>query len=670
MLLSLFNKHAPERTVHIRRKPCPWFSGEISGLRREKDRARRTYLRTGCQIDLQRYKRLRNGFKTACRKAKLVYYNSLFQQNQPSSSLWKNVRQLGAAPSKQDALIPIPLNDLNVFFATPMPPSVFPDFVTSTAIRNNFSHSLPPDRFFFSHVSPDEVSNAISSIVKNGKGIDGIPITFYKKILPVLLPAITHIFNCSLQTGVFPVLWKYSIIYPIPKKPNPSSPQDYRPISMLCSLSKALEKIVHGQVTSYLNSFDFFAKYQSGFRPFHSTATSLLKITDDVRAAMDQKRLSLIVSFDFTKAFDNVPHSLLINKLETQCNFSASSLSWFSSYLTGRSQAVRGHGGGVSEWMPVSVGVPQGSVLGPLLFSIYINNIALITSYSSYHLYADDLVLYSHFPLHSFTEAVIRMNADISSLVLWSRAHFLTLNPNKCKCMVMGYRRIYSQINYDLIPRVHVDGIDLEYGETLQLLGIHLDSTLSWAPQVRNVTGKVFASMHQLKRLRRFLPVPLRITLVQALILPLLDYCSVVYNDLSDELNSKLQRALNYSIRFIFDAKRDDHITPFFTELRWLKLKSRRQYFLLSIMFNLIVKRTGPQYLFERLTLMADVHSRTTRSHDLFLQIPHHRTSIFNSSFIVSASRSWNALPHHVLSSPSIQIFKSRLQTHLLGENR
>jgi hypothetical protein len=670
MISSLFDKYIPERTVHTHRKPCPWFNNELSLLRRERDKARRTYLRTKCEVDLRRYKGLRNRFKSNCRSAKLSYYHTIFQDYQPASVLWSNVRRMGAAPSKaRHNNIQVPLDDLNRFFAAPLPPPSFPDRQTTSNLLSQFSHVNPPDKFFFSYVYPSQISAVIRKMSKNSKGIDDIPILFYKKILPVILPPITHIFNFSLQMGVFPNMWKYSIIHPIPKKTNPTLLSDYRGISILCSISKALERIVHGQVTNYLNSINFFGSHQSGFRSNHSTSTALLRITDDIRAAMDQRLLSLVVSFDFTKAFDNVSHAILLKKLETQCNFSSSSISWFSSYMIGRHQAIKKPEGGTTDWMPVVAGVPQGSILGPLLFSIYINNISQIPKHSSYHLYADDLVFYSHFPLTECNRAVSKMNFDISSLLQWSRAHCLTLNPDKSKCILVGYRRLFNQIDLNALPRVFLDNTAIDYQECIQLLGVYIDSKLSWTPQVNAATRRVFAAMHQLKRLRRFIPTSLRITLVRALILPLLDYCCIVYNDMSDELNTKLQRSFNYAVRYIFNARRDAHISPYFDELHWLKLKARRQYFMLCLVYNLIMKNTGPQYLRNSFTLVTNVHSRSTRSHAFSLQIPHHRTTIFNSSFLVSASRFWNALPLDIISSDSNHVFKRRLHDYLLGRN-
>lgn len=193
-----------------------------------------------------------------------------------------------------------------------------------------------------------------------------------------------------------------------------------------------------------------------------------------------------------------------------------------------------------------------------------------------------------------------------------------------------------------------------------------IDNTLTWEVHVNAVVRKVFAGMHQIKRLRRFLPVGVRRTLVQALILPHLDYCSVVYNGLSGELNNKLQRALNYSLRFIFDARWNDHVTPLYRELVWLKLEQRRLYCILCQTYKLIVKGAGPEYLREKLVLFSEIHARDTRSHCYFLQIPQHRSAIFGASFCVTASREWNALPLEIILTPSLSLFRRRVHRRLI----
>lgn len=668
MILYIFDKHAPVRTIRSKHKHLPWLTKEIMNLRRERDRARRLFSRTKLERDYNRFKALRNKVKSMCRNAKLKYFHSLFRSGQPSSVLWANVRRFRVVPPKSSAQsISIPLDEINSFFAgcTSLPTNI-DQFDVSSPLINYFSHDIPDDKFYFNYVTPAEISKVILSVSKNSRGVDGIPILFYKHLLPVILPSITHIINFSLQSGIFPDIWKFSLVQPIPKIPQPVSPSDYRPISILCSISKVLERIVHRQLTDYLNKIDFFASYQSGFRPSYSTTTALLKVTEDIRRSMDKKNLTALVLFDFSKAFDKVLHPILLKKLQTQCNLSYSSLLWFSSYLCNRYQAVKGAQNSITDWLPVSTGVPQGSVLGPLLFSIYINNVPTILSHSQYHLFADDLQIYCHFNSESIADVISKINSDISSLFDWSRAHGLLLNANKTKAILIGYSRLLNRLDTSTIPKIRIDGRDLIFEKSVRNLGLWFDNSLSWSVQVTHVCNRVFAAMHQLKRLRRFLPESLRITLVRSLILPIFDYCSVVYLNLSVELGDKLQRALNYCIRFIYDLRRDEHITPYFAKLNWLKLSNRRCYFISIFVYNIIVRQFGPYYLRRNFTLLSDIHSRSTRSHIYFLQIPTHRTQFFNSSFLVQASRLWNSLPEHIIFSPSLATFKLRAFKYFL----
>src|SRR5436190_23191810 len=172
-------------------------------------------------------------------------------------------------------------------------------------------------------------------------------------------------------------------------------PQDYRPISILPALSKGLERIVHNQITEFLVSNNIINTHQSGFRRYHSTETALLKVTDDIRLAMDRSQCTILILFDFSKAFDMVNHEILLEKLRI-LGFSDIALSWMGSYLSGRRQCVT-HNNNTSEWKPVTCGVPQGSILGPLLFTIYVNDISKVLKYTNFHCYTDDLQIYAHF---------------------------------------------------------------------------------------------------------------------------------------------------------------------------------------------------------------------------------------------------------------------------------
>jgi hypothetical protein len=260
-------------------------------------------------------------------------------------------------------------------------------------------------------VLPEDVINAIDSISSTAEGLDGISIIMLKKCLPEIVPVLCHILDCSLMHGVFPDMWKKAQVIPIPKLNVPVEPKDYRPVSILCVLAKVFEKIVHKQVSDYVSKHKLISNNQSGFRKGHNTTTTLIKVTDEIRKAIDDRKLTLLLLFDFSKAFDKVHHELLLVKLKS-LGFSPPTLRWFLSYLTSRSQRVFIDQNLASDWACIVTGVPQGSVLGPLLYSLYVNDLPDIFVHGNADLFADDLQYRIFFSLSDIGTAVASAEFD------------------------------------------------------------------------------------------------------------------------------------------------------------------------------------------------------------------------------------------------------------------
>ena len=280
-------------------------------------------------------------------------------------NIWKEMHNLGLLPKhKEEELHGFSPGELNAHFAEV---SISPLENITEAME--IITTTTEDGFSFKPININDVILAISHFSSQARGADDIPQTVVLKALPIIGDFLVRIFNSSFAQGVFPGSWKKAQLIALKKCTTPSSVSDFRPIALLCFLSKALEKIAHTQITEYLNEKNLHDPFQTGFRKYHSTQTALIKITDDIRMAINKKKIILLLLFDFSKAFDTISPTKMLCKLR-HLGFSRMALLWIKSYLQDRTQIVISKNNGNSEWLGTNLGVPQGSVLGPLLFSL------------------------------------------------------------------------------------------------------------------------------------------------------------------------------------------------------------------------------------------------------------------------------------------------------------
>lgn len=375
--------------------------------------------------------------------------------------------------------------------------------------------------------------------------------------------------------------------------------------------------------------------------------------------------VTVSVFFDFTKAFDKVDYLALLRKLKA-LNFSDSVLHWIFSYLTGKTQRVRdGVAGVISSSTPVSTGVPQGSVLGPLFFTLYLSDFSHVLTHCKYNFYADDLQIYYHCKPRELARAVQCVNEDIESVICWATTNKLVLNADKTQAIIFGTARYISTLELRSLSNIRVGATPIQYTTSVKYLGVIVANNLSWEKQMASTTGRIRSVLYRLKLCRHLFPANLRLRLITSLILPYVDYCCAAYTDMTAECNRKLYRAINQCVRFVLDIWTDTHITPYYNQLRMLKVDARRNYFIGRQLYNLL-RNKQPVLLAENFDFRGKRSYRATRTPSDMLELPQCRTECYKRSFRLASIRFWNCLPSHLRDAPTLAVFKHKLYVHLL----
>uniref|UniRef100_A0A672H2B5 Reverse transcriptase domain-containing protein n=1 Tax=Salarias fasciatus TaxID=181472 RepID=A0A672H2B5_SALFA len=356
--------------------------------------------------------------------------------------------------------------------------------------------------------------------------VDVLPSKLTASVFDTIGPWVTKMLNLSLASGVFPSIFKHAVVEPKLKKANLDQHElkNYRSISKLPYLFKLLEKVVTKQLTSFLQEHDIYDIFQSGFRKHHSTETALLKVSSEILISADLGRYTVLVLVDLSSAFDTVDHQILINKLQDLIGLSGSVLKWFSSYLTGRSFSVSANNT-MSEPASLQYGVPQGSVLGPLLFLLYLLPLGQIIqqfSDASYHLFADDLQLYCTFKPSEAHKLSLLMNC-LSLIKQWLRDNNLQLNSEKTETLIIAPDSAIPAIKQhfgDLSPSTKTE---------LRNLGVIFDSTMSLDHHSRQLVRTCFFQLRNIAKLRPMVSKKELEMIIHAFISSRLDYCNSLF---------------------------------------------------------------------------------------------------------------------------------------------
>lgn len=415
-------------------------------LFKQRDKAWERYHLTKDLVDWIEYKRLKNVCTVKTRNAKSDYYkNSLSNDFTNPKHFWKKLNCL-LNKSNKNSLVKLRINNNIISDSTSVADAFNQHFASVCKLRppdfcyfNPVNSNVVNSSFSFTTILPSEVQQAISEIKSgSGVGIDDLEIKFIKIASHFLAYPLCDLFNLSISTCKVPVMWKCARVTPLYKSGDPLDPNNYRPISIISNVVKVFEKIIFKRLFKYINEFSIFSPNQSGFRPNYSTTTALTKCVNDVTSSLDNNMSTGALFLDLTKVFDLVDHYILLDKLYN-IGLSEQSILWFNSYLHYRRQCVV-FNGAFSQFMIMEKGVPQGSCLGPLLFSIFINDLPQMCSDSQILLYADDTVIYSS--KRDINSIQSSLQLYFNTIQKWFSDNGLILNKSKSYSMLFSTRPV------------------------------------------------------------------------------------------------------------------------------------------------------------------------------------------------------------------------------------
>lgn len=637
----------------------PWITEKLLKQLRAKENLYRKTKRKPFNTNLiARYKRLCNTLTLQLKNAKKQYYER--KVNEAGSNIKKKWEIVNSFLNRKGCLSSITtINYKNVKYDSPLEiAEAFSDYFFNTDVIPDADYQLPlsrlPQSFFLFPTTCQEVHDVIRNLNTTSAGPDGISPTNVKIIAHAVSDILSSIINLAFKTGIFPVELKSGKVVPVLKKGDRTQIFNYRPICIIPFFSKVFEKLLENRLSKYLHKFQVLSLSQFGFRQDYSTELALLSLTEKLKRAIDKGLYAGSVFIDFTKAFDTINHYILFLKLEA-IGVTGPALMLIKNYLLNRSQVVS-LSGFQSTPKVTNIGVPQGSILGPLLFIIYINDLPTSLTTSESLLYADDTtIINTDKCLRSLTQ---KLNNDLSSLTAWCFHNKLQINPTKTKFVVFHSH----QREHNHIPPIFINQFAIEADEEATFLGIQLDRNLKFLSHIALLRRKMAYGIRVLLKARDIFSQPTLLSLYYAFIHSHLNYCITSWGNTYSSHLVFLQTMQNQSIRILTHSHHRCNAIALLQANNILTVCDTFKY-KLGILLYKQINNLLPVSIIPPSNL---VNTNLTRfAHNRNLILPRVQNNYGKQTIYFNGIHFWNTIPPAIKTSQSIGKFKKELKTFL-----
>lgn len=662
-IINAAKQSIPNRTVTIKPHEPQWINSNIKRLIRQRKRLFKLAKRVNNEHAWNRFRQKRNAVTSIIRQAKKQYNESLANElklNEHNSKLWYKISaQFLSSPSKPTCkTIPF-LETENSFVET--------DTEIAEVLNNYFANqsniedsqadlpelAAPSYPLLQSiEITENDVKDAITSLKPNkAPGPNLVSPKLFKEAINEIAKPLKNLFKLSLMLKRFPDPWKRANLTAIHKKDDPSKPSNYRPISLLNYEGKLMERCVYKYLSQYLIQNSVISEFQSGFQTGDSTINQLTFLCNEFSKAIDDNKEIRLVFLDISKAFDKVWHRGLLAKLRA-VGFSDNIVDWLSSYLNNRQQRVCLRGK-VSSWKTINAGVPQGSILGPVLFLIFINDIVHDIR-TNIRLFADDTMIYKI--VHQPNLTAVELNLDLDTIKTWAKKWMVDFNPQKTKSLIISKKK--QQIFH---PILSMEQMQIEEVSQHKHLGITISDSFTWTKHIENMSAKAWKRIGSLRRYKFLIDRGSLFKMYTVFIRPLLEYGNTVWDNCSVENKRALENIQIEALRIVTGGTKVCSIQKLYDDTKCETLSKRRYEQKLCHLYKIINGAT-PVYLHRLLPPRVQQISRYPLRNSDDFSTPISHTVTYSTSFIPSTIRDWNALSQNIKDAQTLNSFKLKLK--------